>query len=69
MKDGSLVSTTPILTTVNHDTSSAEFQTQYTISNVTASDNGTYTCTVTNPIGSDSETITVFVVTGEFYFC
>ena len=37
------------------------FRIDYFINSVTTSDNGTYTCTVTNPIGSDSETITVIV--------
>ena len=64
-KDGTLRTLTSVLTAINHDTSNAEFQTRYTISNVTTSASGTYTCTVTNPIGSDSETITVVVVSGE----
>ena len=38
---------------------SAVFRADYFIDNVTTSDSGTYTCTVTNPIGSDNETITV----------
>ena len=50
--------TSPVTYTAN----SAVFRTVYSIDNVTASDNGTYTCNVTNPIGSDSATITVVVI-------
>ena len=67
MKDGTPAPLIPTVTTVTHDTTTAEFRSDYTINNVTTSDNGTYTCTVTNPIGSDSETITVVVVSGEFF--
>ena len=58
---GPIVQSTNI-TTVEHNSASAVFRADYSINNVTTSDNGTYTCTVTNPIGSDSETITVNVV-------
>ena len=37
----------------------AVFSSSYTISNVSISDNGTYTCTVTNPIGSDNNNFTI----------
>ena len=50
---------------MTHTNTSAVFRADYSINSVTTSDSGTYTCTVTNPIGSDSETITVVVVTGE----
>ena len=49
-------------TPVTYNASSAVFRADYSIDSVTTSDSGTYTCTVTNPIGSDSGTITVFVV-------
>ena len=52
------------ITAVNYTSTSAVFRADYSIDNVTTSDNGTYTCTVTNPIGSDSTTITIDV--GEF---
>jgi len=65
MKDGTSAVLTPTLTAVTHDSTTAVFRSDYTINNITTSDGGTYTCTVTNPIGSDSETITVVVVTGE----
>ena len=58
--DGSIVQSTNI-TTVTHTNTSAVFRADYSINSVTTSDSGTYTCTVTNPIGSDSETITVNV--------
>ena len=64
-KDGTPISPSPSVTTVSHNDSMAVFQSDYTINSVTTSDSGTYTCTVTNPIGSDSETITVTVV-GKF---
>ena len=48
------------ITTVDYTSTSAVFRADYSIDNVTTSDNGTYTCTVTNPIGSNSATITVF---------
>ena len=47
------------ITAVNYTNTSAVFCADYSIDNVTTSDSGTYTCTVTNPIGSDSATITV----------
>ena len=52
------------ITAVDYTSTSAVFRADYSIDSVTTSDSGTYTCTVTNPIGSDSATITVVV--GEF---
>ena len=49
------------ITAVDYTSTSAVFRADYSIDSVTTSDNGTYTCTVTNPIGSDSATITVIV--------
>ena len=54
------------ITAVNYTSISAVFCAEYSIDNVTANDNGTYICTVTNPIGSNSTTITVFVI-GKFW--
>jgi len=62
---GPILQSTSIIT-VTHTDTSAVFQAEYSVENVTASDNGTYTCTVTNPIGSDSETITVTIVNGMY---
>ena len=47
------------ITPVDYTSTSAVFRADYFIDSVTASNSGTYTCTVTNPIGSDSATITV----------
>ena len=49
------------ITAVDHTSTSAVFRADYSIDSVTTSDGGTYTCNVTNPIGSDSTTITVEV--------
>ena len=53
------------ITVVEYTGITAVFRADYSIDSVTTSDNGTYTCTVTNPIGSDSATITV-VTTSKF---
>ena len=58
---GPIVQSTSI-TTVEHTSVTAVFSANYSIDMVTLDDSGTYTCTVTNPIGSDSETITVNVI-------
>ena len=47
-------------TSVTYNDNSAVFRSDYSIDSVTTSDNGTYTCNVTNPIGSDSATIIVY---------
>ena len=49
------------ITAVDYTNTSAVFRADYSIDNVTTSDSGTYTCTVTNPIGSDSTTIMVVI--------
>ena len=64
MKDGTVIDPQPNVVTLVHDSTTANFQTNYTINNVTTSDSGTYSCTVINPIGSDSENINV-LATGE----
>ena len=48
-------------TPVTYTSTSAVFRADYSIDSVTTSDSGTYTCTVTNPIESDSATIIVVV--------
>jgi len=58
---GPIIVQSTSITTVTHSDASAVFRADYSISSVTTSDSGTYTCTVTNPIGSDSETIIVNV--------
>ena len=47
-------------TPVTYNAGSAVFRADYSIDSATTSDSGTYTCTVTNPIGSDSATIIVY---------
>jgi len=61
MKDGIPVTPPPSVTAVNHTDSMAVFRLDHTINIVSTSDSGAYTCTVTNPIGSDSENVTVNV--------
>ena len=53
------------ITAVDHTSTSALFRADYSIDSVTTSDSGTYTCTVTNPIGSNSAMIAVVVI-GKF---
>ena len=60
MKDGdpTVLQSTEVIT-VTHTNTSAVFSINYTIRNFSISDSGTYTCTVTNPIGSDTYSLTV----------
>ena len=58
-KDSGPILRSTSITTVTHTSTSAVLHADYYINSVTTSDSGTYTCNVTNPIGSDSETITV----------
>jgi len=64
MKDDTPVPLTPTLTAL--DPSTAQFQSNYSFDSVTESSSGNYTCTVTNPIGNHSQSISVVVVTGKF---
>ena len=50
------------ITAVDYTSTSAVFRADYSIDSVTTSDSGTYTCTVTNPIGSNSTTFSITVV-------
>ena len=50
------------ITPMTYNANSAIFHADYTINGVTTSDNGTYICTVTNPMGMNSATITVTVI-------
>ena len=59
MKDGFPVAQYTDITTVTYTNTMAVFSSSYTISNIGIIDNGMYTCTVTNPIGSDNYTFTV----------
>jgi len=51
------------VTAETHTSTSAVFHANYAIDLVTTSNNGTYTCTVANPIGNDSASITI-ITTG-----
>ena len=55
------------ITAVDYTSTSAVFRADYSIDSVTTSDSGTYTCAVSNPIGSDSAIITVDV--GKYQGC
>ena len=61
-KDNDPVMESTSIIAVDHTNMNAEFRADYSIDSVTTSDSGTYTCNVTNPIGSNSATITVSVV-------
>ena len=50
------------ITAMDYTNTSAVFCANYSVDNVTTSDAGTYTCNVTNPIGSDTTTITVVII-------
>ena len=59
IKDGFLVPQSNDITTVTYTNTTAVFSSSYTISNIGIIDNGIYTCTVANPIGSDNYSFTV----------
>ena len=50
------------ITALDYDDTSAVFCANYSVDSVTTSDAETYTCTVTNPIGSDTANITVVII-------
>ena len=54
---------------LEHTNTSAVFQATYTIDSVDFDNNGTYTCIVVNPIGSDNATITVIAISTYVYVC
>ena len=59
IKDGIKIAKSANITTVHYNSSDAIFSISYTINDASISDNGTYTCNVTNPIGNDSHTFTI----------
>ena len=61
-KDSGPVLQSTNITAVNYDTNNAVFRADYTINNANINDGGRYTCTITNPIGSNSATITVDII-------
>jgi len=70
MKDGVLLMQSTAVVTVTHTDEIAVFRSDYTINKITTNDNGTYTCTVTNPFGSDTHSIDLIPgnITGELEF-
>ena len=58
-KDGVPVTQSITINELTYDDNSAVFSSDYTINNFSLTDNGTYTCTVTNPIGSDDYTFII----------
>ena len=67
MKDDVPITDSSSITALNYTDASAVFSTNYTISNLSISDLGVYTCIVRNPIGSDSKTINIPV--GKYVCC
>ena len=61
MKDGVPITQLTSITPANYTRTSAVFHSNYTINNLSLSDNGTYTCMVANTIGGDSHIINVYV--------
>ena len=59
IKDGVPIAQSANITTIHYNSTDASFSTSYTINNANISDNGTYSCNVTNPIGSNSHTFTI----------
>ena len=59
MKDGIPVTQSTSINTESYTNTTAVFSTTYSISNISISDIGIYTCNITNPIGSDNYTFTV----------
>ena len=67
-KDGASVLQS-ITNQVTYTSTNAVFRADYYIDSVTTSDRGTYTCTITNPIGSDSVMITVAIIGKLLIYC
>jgi len=63
-KGGGSIAQSTGITAVTYTSASAVFRAYYSISNYSVNDSGIYTCTVANPIGSDSNNITV--ITGTY---
>ena len=69
-KDNDQIALQPTsITAVNYTGTSAVFRADYSIDSVTTRDSGTYKCTVTNPIGTDSTIITVAVISKLLTVC
>ena len=60
-KDNGPVLQSSSITAAYYTSHAAIFRAEYSIDSVTTSDSGTYTCNLTNPIGTASATVTVVV--------
>ena len=67
MKDGVPISRFTSVFSVIHNSTLTIFRSEYTIRRAATSDEGTYTCTVINPIGSDNHSIDV-IITGKLSY-
>jgi len=67
-KDNSPIKPTPPLIMVIHNSIAAVFRSEYVINSVNTRDSGRYSCIATNPIGRDSQTISVIALDGESIF-
>ena len=61
MKDGIPITNSSSITAMNYANTTAVFSTTYTISNLSISDMGVYSCTVRNPIGFDRKVINISI--------
>jgi len=61
MKDGAPLTQSANIFTIAHTNNQTIFHSEYTIRRTTTSDEGTYTCTVINPIGNDNHSIDVTI--------
>ena len=57
MKNGVPITNSCNITALNNTNTTAIFSTTYTISNLSINDMGVYSCTVRNPIGSDTREV------------
>ena len=65
MKDGVELQNNIVTTSVTYTSTMAVFQSTYSIDNFSNSDTGTYTCTITNPIGTDSLNVSLDTIIGK----
>ena len=61
LKDGVPITQSINITKVSHSLDTAKFNASHTISSFNSSHIGIYTCTVVNPLGSDSHNIEVVI--------
>ena len=66
MKDDVPITNSSSITALNYTNINAVFSINYTISNLSISDMGVYTCIVRNPIGSDNKAININITIGKY---